>query len=183
MTCSRSTSNNKTCSFHRFIFNQMTRLINASCVIEIDCTLVMITRSSDLNLMNKWTCLCSSLYNESWCFRMLRWAANVHIIWSERCNAFMYCWVTFMSWFIEFSIKLRKKLIKLNHVCWAANIVSSWLRIFASAKRLRDDFVLLSSTLLRQCINHSSSSWELKWKLDDFSSSFQWLAESQSLIK
>ena len=119
--------NDKMCSFCRFIFNQATRLINAFRVIEINCTLVMITRSSDLNLMNKWVRLCSSLYNESWCFRMLRWAANVHIVWSKRCDAFAYCWVTFMSQFIEFSIKLRRKLIKLNHVCWAADIVSLWL--------------------------------------------------------
>ena len=69
--------------------------------------------------------LCSTLYNESWCFRMLKWAANVHIIWSECCNAFTYCWVMFMLWFIESSIKFRRKSIKLNHICWAANIVSS----------------------------------------------------------
>jgi len=118
--------NDKTYSFRRFVFNQATRLINTFHVIEINCTLVMIMRSSDLNLMNKWAHLCSSLYNESWCFRMLRWVANVYIIWSERCNAFMYCWVMFMLWFIEFLIRLRRKLIKLNHVCWAANIVSSW---------------------------------------------------------
>ncbi len=114
-------------SYRRFIFNQATRLINASHVIEIDCTLVMITRSSDFNLMNKWVHLCSSLYNESWCFRVLRWIVNIHIIWSECCNAFAYCWVMFMLRFIKSSIKFRKKLIKLNHVCWAANIVSSWL--------------------------------------------------------
>ncbi len=109
--------NYKMCSFHRFIFNQATRLINASHVIEIDCTLIIITCSSDLNLMNKWVCLCSSLYNESWCFRVLRWVANIHIIWSECCNAFTYCRVTFMSRFIEFSIKFRRKSIKLNHIC------------------------------------------------------------------
>ncbi len=119
--------NNKMCSFRRFIFNWATRLINASHVIEINCTLVMITRSSDLNLMNKWVHLCSLLYNESWCFRMLRWAANVCIIWFERCDAFAYCWVTFMSQFIKFLIKFRRKLIKLNYICWVADIVSSWL--------------------------------------------------------
>jgi len=118
--------NDKTCSFRKFVFNWVTRLINASHVIEINCTLVMITRSSDLNLMNKQACLCSSLYNESWCFRMLKWVENIHIIWSERCDAFAYCWVTSMSQFIKFSIKFRRKLIKLNHVCWAVNIVSSW---------------------------------------------------------
>jgi len=107
----------KTCSFHRFVFNWAIRSINAFHVIEIDCTLVIIMRSSDLNLMNKWACLCSSLYNESWCFRVLRWAANVHIIWFERCNAFAYCWVMFMLRFIKFSIKFRRKLIKLNHIC------------------------------------------------------------------
>ncbi len=119
--------NDKTCSFRRFVFNQATRLINAFRVIEIDCTLVMITRSSDLNLMNKWACLCLSLYNESWCFRVLKWVANVHIIWSELCNAFTYCWVTSMLWFIEFLIRFRRKSIKLNYICWAADIVSSWL--------------------------------------------------------
>ena len=119
--------NDKTCSFRKFVFNRATRSINASHVIEIDCTLVMITCSSDLNLMNRWVHLCSSLYNESWCFRVLKWAANVHIVWSERCDAFVYCWVTSMLQFIEFSIKLRRKSIKLNHVCWAADIVSSWL--------------------------------------------------------
>ncbi len=117
----------KMCSFRKFIFNWVTRLINTSHVIEIDCTLVMIMRSSNLNLMNKWVHLCSSLYNESWCFRMLRWTANIHIIWSERWNAFVYCWVTSMTQFIESSIKFRRKSIKLNHICWAANIVSSWL--------------------------------------------------------
>jgi len=117
----------KTCSFHRFVFNQATRLINASRVIEINCTLVIITRSSDLNLMNKWVHLCSSLYNESWCFRVLRWAANIRIIWFERCNAFAYCWVMSMSRFIEFLIRFRRKSIKLNHICWVADIVSSWL--------------------------------------------------------
>jgi len=116
--------NDKTCFFRRFVFNWATRSINASHVIEIDCTLVMITCSSDFNLMNKWAYLCSLLYNESWCFRVLRWAANVHIIWFERCNAFTYCWVTSISWFIKSLIKLRRKSIKLNHVCWAANIVS-----------------------------------------------------------
>ena len=124
---SQSHFNNKTCSFRKFVFNQATRSINASHVLKINCTLVMIMHSSDLNLMNKWAHLCSLLYNESWCFRVLKWAANVHIIWSERCNAFAYCWVTFMSRFIESSIKFRRKLIKLNHVCWAADIVSSWL--------------------------------------------------------
>jgi len=119
--------NDKTCSFRRFVFNQATRSINAFHVIEIDCTLVMIMRSSDLNLMNKWAHLCSSLYNESWCFRVLRWAANVHIIWSECYDAFMYCWVTSMLQFIESSIKFKRKSIKLNHVCWVADIVSSWL--------------------------------------------------------
>ena len=119
--------NDKTCSFRRFVFNRATRSINAFHVIEIDCTLVMIMCSSDLNLMNKWAHLCSLLYNESWCFRVLRWAANIHIIWSERCNAFTYCWVTFMLRFIEFSIRLRRKSIKSNHICWAANIISSWL--------------------------------------------------------
>ncbi len=119
--------NDKTCSFRKFVFNRATRLINAFHVIEIDCTLVMITRSSDLNLMNKWAHLCSSLYNESWCFRMLKWAANVYIIWSERCNAFAYCWVMSMFQFIKSSIKFKRKLIKLNHICWAANIVSLWL--------------------------------------------------------
>jgi len=119
--------NDKMCFFRRFVFNWATRLINAFYVIEIDCTLIMIMRSSDLNLMNKWVHLCSSLYNESWCFRVLRWVANVHIIWSERCNVFTYYWVTFMLRFIEFSIKFKRKLIKLNHICWAANIVFSWL--------------------------------------------------------
>ncbi len=88
--------NDKMYSFRRFVFNRATRLINAFHVIEINCTLVMITCSSDLNLMNKWACLCSLLYNESWCFRVLRWASNVHIIWSECCNAFAYCWIMFM---------------------------------------------------------------------------------------
>ena len=115
------------CSFHRFVFNWATRLINAFHVIEINYTLVMIMRSSDFNLMNKWVYLCSSLYNESWCFRVLRWVANVHIIWFERCNVFTYYWVTFMLRFIEFSIKFKRKLIKLNHICWNTNIISSWL--------------------------------------------------------
>ena len=124
---SQSHFNDKMCSFRRFVFNQATRSINASHVIEINCTLVMITYSSDLNLINKWVHLYSSLYNESWCFRMFRWTANVCIIWSECYNTFAYCWVTSMLQFIEFSIKLRRKSIKLNHVCWTANIVSSWL--------------------------------------------------------
>jgi len=129
-SCKFSSWNNfddKMYSFCRFVFNQATRLINAFHVIEINCTLVMITCSSNLNLINKWAHLCSSLYNESWCFRMFKWVANVYIIWSERCNAFAYCWVMFMSWFIKSLIKFRRKLIKLNHICWAANIVSSWL--------------------------------------------------------
>ncbi len=118
--------NNKIYSFRKFVFNWATRLINTFHVIEIDCTLVMITCSSNLNLMNKWAYLCSSLYNESWCFRVLKWVANVHIIWFERCNAFAYCWVTFISQFIESLIKFRRKSIKLNYICWIADIVSSW---------------------------------------------------------
>ena len=117
---------NKTCSFRRFVFNWATRSINASHVIEINCTLVMITCSSDLNLMNKWVHLCSSLYNKSWCFKVFRWAANVYIVWSERCDAFAYCWIMFMSRFIKSLIKFRRKSIKSNHICWAADIVSSW---------------------------------------------------------
>jgi len=95
-------------------------------VIKIDCTLVMITCSSDLNLMNKWVHLCSSLYNESWCFRVLKWAANIHIIWFECCDAFAYCWVMSMSRFIEFLIRFKRKLIKSNYICWVADIVFSW---------------------------------------------------------
>jgi len=120
-------------------------------VIEINCTLVMITRSSDFNLMNKWVHLCSSLYNESWCFRVLRWVANVHIIWSERCDAFAYCWVTFISQFIEFSIKFKRKLIKLNYICWAADIVSSWLNqsFFDSLFRWIMQYKFFFSSLLK----------------------------------
>jgi len=117
----------KKCSFRKFVFNRVTRLINASHVIEINCTLVIITCSSDFNLMNKWVHLCSSLYNESWCFKVFRWAVNVHIIWSERCDEFAYCWVIFRLQFIESLIKFKRKSIKLNYICWAANIVSSWL--------------------------------------------------------
>ncbi len=45
----------------------MIRLINASHVVEIDCTLIIIICNSDFNLMNKWVYLCSSLSTlETW---------------------------------------------------------------------------------------------------------------------
>ncbi len=135
------------CSFHKFVFNWATRSINAFHVIEINCILVMITCSSDFNLMNKWAHLCSLLHNESWCFRVFKWVANVHIIWSERCDAFTYYWVTFISWFIEFSIKLRRKSIKLNHICWAADIVSSWLNWLRQVEYLSLSWVLDSKSV------------------------------------
>ncbi len=39
----------------------MIKLINTFYIVEIDCTLIMITCSSNFNLMNKWVHLCSSL--------------------------------------------------------------------------------------------------------------------------
>ncbi len=42
----------------------MIRLINVSYVIEINCTLIIITCSSDFNLMNKWVHLCSLIDNK-----------------------------------------------------------------------------------------------------------------------
>jgi hypothetical protein len=109
--------NDKTCSFYRLIFNQVIKSINAFHVLEINCTLMIITNSSDLNLINKWTCLCLLSYDDSWCFRVLRKVANICIIWFNHCNAFIYCWIMFISWFIESSIKLRRKSIKSSYIC------------------------------------------------------------------
>jgi len=40
---------------------------------------------------------------------------------------FTYCWIMFMLQFIEFLMRLRRKSIKLSHVCWAADVASLWL--------------------------------------------------------
>jgi hypothetical protein len=127
LSLSQNHFNNKTCSFRRLISNRAIRLINAFHVLKIDCTLIIITCNSDFSLINKWAHLCSSLYNNSWCFKVLRKITNVHIIWFDHCNVFAYCWVMFMLWFIESLIRFRRKLIKLSYICWAADVVSLWL--------------------------------------------------------